>query len=106
MGASYTPVAITESRDGLRIAVRVMPGAPRNEVGGTRATALVIRTTAQPERGKANAMVVELLAAALHLPKSAIELVGGLTSRNKQLIVRGVGRAELAKRLSELSDTP
>ena len=53
--------------------------------------------TAAPEKGKANAAVVEVLAAALDLPKSALRIVSGETSPFKTVEV--VGEAGLLDKL-------
>jgi uncharacterized protein YggU (UPF0235/DUF167 family) len=71
-----------------RLEVRVSPGASADAVtlssSGT-AAALVVRTTAVAEDGKANDAVLRLLAQALDLPVSALELVRGASSRTKQI---------------------
>jgi uncharacterized protein YggU (UPF0235/DUF167 family) len=41
--------------------------------------------TAVPEDGKANEALIKVLSKALHIPKSAISLVRGATSRVKEL---------------------
>ena len=63
---------------------------------------LRLRVTAVPDKGKANAAVIALLATALDIPKSAIELVSGETSRIKLLAIAGNGPA-LAARLDGLA---
>lgn len=45
--------------------------------------------TAAPEKGKANAAVVEVLSEALDLPKSALRIVSGETSPLKTVEVHG-----------------
>ena len=76
------------------IEVRVTPNASADEVilpAGDSTYLLAIRTTATPEHGKANEAVLRLLAQALDLPASSLEMVRGATSRNKLVrIVRGV----------------
>ena len=42
-----------------------------------------IKTTAAPEKGQANAAVIELLAKEFKVAKSQVEIVQGLTQRNK-----------------------
>lgn len=70
------------AKPGATLAVRVTPKAARNRVeeaeGGLRAYVTVV-----PEDGKANKAVVKLLAHALGVPKSRLELVRGATSRDK-----------------------
>ena len=70
--------------DGARdVAIRVIPRARRDEVGGERAGRLVVRTTAAPVDGKANAAVLRLLAAHLDVPARRLEVVAGERSRDK-----------------------
>lgn len=65
--------------------LHVQPGARRTEVAGVHGDALKIRLAAPPVDGKANAALVEFVAARLGLPKSAVRLVGGQSSRRKIL---------------------
>jgi len=67
---------------GTRIAVRVTPNASRNRVVAEDGTIRVYVTTV-PEDGKANVAVIELLAKAIGLAKSRLQLVRGATSRDK-----------------------
>ena len=68
--------------------LRVTPNAGRDAIEGYETLAdgtevLRIRVAAVPDKGKANAAVITLLAKALRLPKSAITLASGETSRLK-----------------------
>lgn len=65
-----------------RLAVRVTPGA-RVEALEIAGGQLVAKVRAKPEDGKANAAVLALLAAALGLAPSRLELLRGATSREK-----------------------
>ena len=67
---------------GTEIAVRVTPRASRNAVE-VQDGAIRVKVTAVPEDGKANAAVVKLLAKALGVPKSRLELIRGATARDK-----------------------
>ena len=73
---------------GAEIAVRVTPKASRNAVLRD-GTALRITVTTVPEGGKANAAVLKLLAHALGIPKSRLELIRGATARDKVFRVLG-----------------
>ncbi len=53
-------------------------------------------STAVPDKGKANAAVIALLAKALGVPKSAITLVSGDTARQKTVRVAGAADAIVA----------
>ncbi|ASP20098.1 hypothetical protein ANTHELSMS3_01399 [Antarctobacter heliothermus] len=67
---------------GTTLAVRVTPKAARNAVLRDE-TGLRVTVTTVPEGGKANAAVIKLLAKALGVPKSRLELLRGETSRDK-----------------------
>ena len=74
--------------DGRIFRVRVTPKAARNAVlPGEGEADLKVTVTTVPEGGKANAEVVKLLAKALGVPKSRLELVRGATGRDKQFRV-------------------
>lgn len=62
-----------------------------------------MRVAAAPEKGKANEMLIRLLADGLELRPEAFRLVAGHAGRDKLIEVRGVGQAELDRRLVELS---
>lgn len=82
-----------------RIAVKVSPKASRNAINGWHETVLKLAVTAAPERGRANAAVTELLADALDLPKSAVRVVAGETSKTKQVEIIGLEMTEVLARL-------
>lgn len=63
---------------------------------------LRMRVKAVPDKGKANAAVVALVAKALGVPKSAVSVVSGETARLKTLAVVGDG----AVLIKALGDTP
>lgn len=70
------------------IELRVVPRAERNEVGGERNGRLLVRVTAPPVDGKANAAVIKALASHLGVPKSRIEIISGGFGRDKTVAVR------------------
>jgi len=81
-------------KGGLLLSVRVTPKSSRDEVTGLHtaadgAVSLAVKVTAVPDKGKANRAVIETLAKAFRLPKSAFQLVSGETDRNKTLLVSG-----------------
>jgi uncharacterized protein (TIGR00251 family) len=79
---------------GIRLRVRVKPGASRTAILG-RGTwpggeaAIVLAVSAPPEDGKANAAVIQLLAKAIGLPKTSLSVVVGATARNKLIQASG-----------------
>jgi uncharacterized protein (TIGR00251 family) len=83
----------------IRIAVKVAPGASRDAIRGWHGDCLRVSLVAAPERGKANAALIDLLAQALGLPKSAIAIVRGEHSARKTLSVAGLSEARIRSRL-------
>jgi uncharacterized protein (TIGR00251 family) len=75
--------------------VRVQPRAAQDAVGGVREGALVVRLTAPPVEGKANAALARFLARALGVAPSAVEVVRGATGRDKVVRVAGVTPAHV-----------
>jgi uncharacterized protein (TIGR00251 family) len=90
---------IREADGGVTLGVRVQPRAARDEVVGERAGALVVRLTAPPAEGQANAALVRLLARKVGRPPSAFRLVRGAGSRDKVLRVEGLTAAALRSSL-------
>jgi uncharacterized protein (TIGR00251 family) len=72
------------------ISIRLQPRARRDEVVGERAGAVVIRLTAPPVDGKANAALCTFVARAAGVPPSRVSVVRGQTSRDKVVRVEGV----------------
>lgn len=65
-----------------RLAVKVTPGA-REEVVMLTDDAVLVKVRAPADKGAANDAVAELLARALCIPRSHLELLRGATSRQK-----------------------
>jgi len=80
----------------MRILLRVRPGASRTAVGGrydgAAGPALVVAVTARAVEGQATKAVLEAVAAALGVRRSAVRLVKGETSRDKLVEVSGEER--------------
>jgi len=60
--------------------------------------------TAPPVDGQANAAAIALLAQALDVPKSAIRLVKGASSRDKTLAVESMSQEEVNQCLNLLGE--
>jgi uncharacterized protein (TIGR00251 family) len=79
--------------------VKVVPGARRDDVAGWLGEALKLRVSAPPERGKANAAVLRLVADFLGVPARAVSVVSGHASPRKRIAVEGIDAAELQTRI-------
>ncbi|HWT23629.1 MAG TPA: DUF167 domain-containing protein [Solirubrobacteraceae bacterium] len=79
--------------------VRLQPRARRDEIVGERAGAVVIRVTAPPVDGKANAALCALVADLAGVAPSRVSVVRGATARDKVVRVEGIEAAALRARL-------
>ncbi len=95
-------LTLKETPTGVQFAVRVVPGASKNEVSGIQDDALKIRLTAPAVEGKANRACLDFLAGLLGVRRSALAITSGEKSRRKTVTVGGIGRAELEARLKGL----
>jgi uncharacterized protein len=77
----------------VELDVRAIPRAARDELAGVRDGRLLVRVTAPPLDGRANAAVCALLAKAAGVPKGAVRVVRGETSRDKRVRIEGDERA-------------
>ena len=73
----------------ITLTLHIQPGAKKAEFAGLHGDALKIRLAAPPVDGKANEALIKFVAEALGLPKSAVNLKSGQTSRRKVLEVSG-----------------
>jgi uncharacterized protein (TIGR00251 family) len=89
-GATGNPPApdspwIRVSIDEVVIEVTARPGASRRGVIGVTGDRLVIGVNSRPEKGKANDELIEYLAHEMRVPRSALLIVRGETSRRKTI---------------------
>jgi len=101
------PLPFSADGDGVRLVLRVTPRANRSAFAGLTdigegRTALGVRLRAPPVDGAANLALVEFLAAALGVSKSALRLVSGEKSRLKTVAIAGLSPEDLAARLASL----
>jgi uncharacterized protein (TIGR00251 family) len=82
----------------VTLRLRVIPRAAKNALAGERDGALVVRLTAPPVEGAANDALLRFLSKALQVPRSAVTLVRGETSRDKVVRIDGLTPADLAAR--------
>jgi uncharacterized protein (TIGR00251 family) len=73
----------------VRIAIHAQPGASRTEIAGLHDNALKVRVAAPALEDRANAELVEFLAAQFGVPKRSVELLRGAKSRGKLFEIRG-----------------
>lgn len=73
-----------DGKKGSALAVRVTPRASRNEIVGFLDDGTVkVRIAAPPSDNEANDSLITFLAEVLGVPKSRLDIVAGLTGRDK-----------------------
>lgn len=85
----------SEQNDAVQFTVRAVPRASRSEIIGEHDGALRVRVAAPPVDGAANEELIRVLARALGVPRSAVEITSGLNSKLKQVRVRGTSCARV-----------
>jgi len=76
----------------LTIDIRVVPRASKSEVVGWHDGALKLRIAAPPVDGAANDEVVRTLAKYFGVAKRSIEIIGGMTSKQKRVRIDDIDR--------------
>jgi len=100
---------MAEGRDSAprtRIAVKVSAGAAHSAISGWQGQCLRVRIASAPERGKANAALIALLAKALGLPKSALSITRGEHGAHKTIEVSGLGERAVLRLLRDYPGAP
>ncbi|CAN5417561.1 DUF167 domain-containing protein [soil metagenome] len=83
-------IQFTEKDDSITFTVRVVPRASKSEIVGELDGALKVRIASPPVDGAANAELIKLLKKTFGVPKSAVEIIGGQTSKTKQVRISTV----------------
>ncbi len=91
--------------DGCVLLVAVVPQARKTGADGWHDGSLRVRLTAPPVEGQANEALVRWLADQLGLPKRAVQVLRGTSSRRKQLAIEKPA-ADVARWLSSLDLGP
>jgi uncharacterized protein (TIGR00251 family) len=81
------------------LAIKAVPNAPRSAVAGWLGEALKVRVKAPPVEGRANEALCEFLADELGLPRRAVTVLRGDTSRLKLVRIEGLAENEVRARL-------
>jgi hypothetical protein len=79
---------VQDHSSGISFKIRVQPKSSRNQILGTQGDALKMKVTAPPVEGAANKACIELLAKALGVPKSCLEITSGHAGRDKRILVQ------------------
>jgi uncharacterized protein len=89
--------------DEVIIEVTARPGTSRRGVIGVTGDRLVIGVNSRQEKGKANDELFEYLATEMRVPRSALLIVRGESSRRKTIRIVTHEPAKVASRLRQIS---
>lgn len=99
-----TEKVLFETPTGIILNIKVSPNAGKNEICDVQGDFLRIRIASAPVKGKANRECLRLLAAFFKIKKSQIIFHKGESSRLKQVLLEGLSREMVLKRLKERDD--
>ncbi len=83
----------------VKIPLKVIPGAPKDEIVGWRGSDLTVKITAPPVEGRANEHLRRYLAGVFGVSPVDVSLLTGATSRRKIVQIEGLSAAEASARL-------
>ena len=86
----------------VRVALKVVPGAAQSGVVGWLGDDLKIRVQAPPEKGKANQLLIKLLAETFKIKPQAISIIRGHYSARKVIEIKGLNKSEINKAIHQL----
>jgi uncharacterized protein len=79
----------------VRVTIWVRPGSTRPGAGGEHDGALIVRVSARAVDGKATEAALATVASAFAVPRRAVTLITGATSRTKIVEVAGAAKETL-----------
>lgn len=89
-----------DGRRGSALAVRVTPRASRNEITEIQVDGTVkVRLTSPPVDGEANQALVNFMAEVLGTTSNKIEIVAGLSGKDKLISILDIEKDEVQRRI-------
>ncbi|RJQ16644.1 MAG: YggU family protein [Nitrospiraceae bacterium] len=85
----------SETGESLTLKIKVEPRSSRSGVVGPYGDALKVKLTSPPVEGKANDELIEVLAKKFGVAKKNVEIISGLSSKNKVARLYGVKKEGL-----------
>jgi uncharacterized protein len=89
-------INFTEKDNAITFTVRVIPRSSKSEIVGEYDGALKVKLNSPPVDGEANKELIALLAKIFHVSKSDVEIIGGQTSKLKQVKISSISSKDLS----------
>ena len=93
----------SELHSHVRLTINVKPRSQEDKLIVESDGTITLRVVAPPVEGKANRMVVRILAKRLGKSKSQVRIVAGLRSNVKIVEIANISKAEIFKQIAESS---
>jgi uncharacterized protein (TIGR00251 family) len=90
---------IEATDNGVKVLLKVVPNASRDEISGMIGDRLKVRVKSQPESGEANNAVCTLIAGVLHLNVRQVKVCLGNTSQIKTVEIIDISVASATEKL-------
>jgi uncharacterized protein len=94
------PAYLSDVPGGIRIAIKAVPGASRDQIAGPLGDRLKVKVAAAPEDGKANDAICRLLARTLGLAPRSVEVESGHSRPEKLILAKGITAAQATVKLA------
>lgn len=79
-----------KTKEGITIEVKVEPRSSKKGISGLMGNVVKVKLTAAPVDGAANEQLIEVIADATGLRKSAIRIIRGSSAKRKIIEIKGV----------------
>ena len=88
-------MSIEETKDGVSITIFVKPNSPKFKIE-FHGPEIVVFSTEEPVKGKVNKEIIKEFTKLLH---AKVELTSGFTSKEKQLLIKGMKQQQIEQLL-------
>jgi uncharacterized protein len=95
-------INFTEKDNAIIFAVRVIPHSSRSEIVGEYNGALKVKLNSPPVDGEANKELIVLLAKTFGISKGDVEIIGGQTSKLKQVRIVNLPKEFFMEKFSNM----
>jgi len=83
-------IPYSSTKDSRLVSVKVVPRSSKKGIAGIEGDVVKIKVTAPPVDGAANEQVIEIIAEAMKVRKSDVDIIRGSASRTKTVRIKGV----------------
>lgn len=84
-------------KEGVSFQIKLTPSSSQNKIIGFENNILKVQTTTVPEKGKANESLIKILSKHFKISKSNIEIINGLKTKNKTILIKNTDVEYLKK---------